>query len=159
MSLICPVCFWEDDAFVGNALHVFSDCNKMTLATGRANFAKIGACDSEMLQHVLPAQERERFERRPLDATDPRPPRESCLCCGFVTLPERGQGLTCPVCLWNDDERVGDALHVYSLFNRTTLAGARASFAAMGACRATALPRVLDAQERERFERRPLAPG
>jgi hypothetical protein len=71
MSLICPVCFWEDDAFVGNVLHIYSLCNGMTLATGRANFVEIGACHPEMLPHVLDAQARQRFARRPTDSSDP----------------------------------------------------------------------------------------
>lgn len=66
MSLICPVCFWEDDAFVGNALDSHSVCNKMTLRRARVNFEEIGACDPTMLSHVLPAAERANFECRPL---------------------------------------------------------------------------------------------
>jgi hypothetical protein len=66
MSLICRVCFWEDDAFIGNELDEYSLCNKMTLRKARANFIEIGACDAQMLVHVLPVHERERFRYEPL---------------------------------------------------------------------------------------------
>jgi hypothetical protein len=64
-SLICPVCFWEDDAFVGDRLDERSICNKMTLRQGRANFAAFGACDRGMLVHVVPTEQRSRFARGP----------------------------------------------------------------------------------------------
>ena|SRR3569832_2723882 len=70
MSLICPVCFWEDDAFVGNELGLPSLCNKMTLRQTRANFIEIGACDAKMLAHVLPVREREGFRCEPLPPTE-----------------------------------------------------------------------------------------
>ncbi len=66
MSLICKVCFWEDDAFVGGRLDEPSVCNHMTLRQGRANFTAFGACDREMLKHVVPVAERSRYERRSL---------------------------------------------------------------------------------------------
>jgi hypothetical protein len=65
-GLICPVCFWEDDAFVGDRLDERSICNKMTLRQGRANFAAFGACDRGMLVHVVPTERRSRFARGPL---------------------------------------------------------------------------------------------
>ena len=67
MNLICPVCFWEDDAFVGDRLDERSVCNKMTLcAEGRANFGSFGACGREMLKHVVAVTEWSRFQRRTL---------------------------------------------------------------------------------------------
>src|SRR4051812_32197021 len=66
MSLICPVCFWEDDAFVGDAVDEPSQRNKMTLRQPRANFAQIGACELRMLPNVLPPEARGRFRREPL---------------------------------------------------------------------------------------------
>jgi hypothetical protein len=65
MSLICNVCFWEDDAFVGDDPDAESVCNHMTLAEARINFERIGACDPKMLEHVVPVSERERFRRVP----------------------------------------------------------------------------------------------
>jgi len=67
-SLICPVCFWEDDAFIGDRLDERSVCNKMTLSQGRANFVAIGACEREMLVHVIPSEQRSRFARGSLPA-------------------------------------------------------------------------------------------
>ncbi|MDC0748625.1 CPCC family cysteine-rich protein [Polyangium mundeleinium] len=66
MSLICCVCLWEDDAFIGNELDEYSVCNKMTLRQARANFIAFGACDAEMLMHVLPVHDRGRFRYEPL---------------------------------------------------------------------------------------------
>ncbi len=66
MSLICPVCFWEDDAFVGNCLDEQSVCNKMTLRQGRANFTNFGACDSKMSEHVVSVAEPSQFALKPL---------------------------------------------------------------------------------------------
>jgi hypothetical protein len=67
MSLICKVCFWEDDAFVGNRLDERSLCNnKMTLREARSNFVAIGACDRAMLPHVVAIDERAQFFCRPL---------------------------------------------------------------------------------------------
>jgi Cysteine-rich CPCC len=66
MSLICPVCFWEDDAFIGNERNEHSVCNKMTLRQARANFIEVGACDAKMVVHVLPACDRGRFRSEPL---------------------------------------------------------------------------------------------
>lgn len=66
MSFICPICFWEDDAFIGNRLDERSLCNKRTLRRAWANFVAIGACDPKMLAHVLPVGERSKFGYRPL---------------------------------------------------------------------------------------------
>ena len=65
MSLICPICFWEDDVFIGDQLDRPSACNGMTLRRARSNFDEIGACDPRMLANVLPASERARFRRLP----------------------------------------------------------------------------------------------
>ena len=67
MSLICPICFWEDDAFIGNSLDERSMCNKMTLRQARKNFLEIGACDAEMLDHVIPKEDRENYDFKPLE--------------------------------------------------------------------------------------------
>jgi hypothetical protein len=65
MSLVCPVCFWEDDVFIGNRLDERSLCNKMTLREARSNFSAIGACDMNMLVHVVAVEERLRFTHKP----------------------------------------------------------------------------------------------
>ena len=71
MSRICPVCFWEDDAFVGDRLDERSVCNKMTLRQARANFQAFGACDRAMLPHVVPVEQRSQFLFRPLPSEAP----------------------------------------------------------------------------------------
>lgn len=54
VGYICPVCFWENDAFI-SAEDEPSDCNHgMTLLEGRANFKAFGACEQSMLIHVRP---------------------------------------------------------------------------------------------------------
>lgn len=48
---ICPVCFWEDD---GSAQPDRASApNHMTLAEGRRNFARLGACSEDSLRHVV----------------------------------------------------------------------------------------------------------
>ncbi|EEW2168121.1 hypothetical protein PPV52_004650 [Escherichia coli O103] len=44
-----------------------------------------------------------------------------CPCCGYLTLPERGQYDICPVCQWEDDGRSEDRLNSYSSVNHATL--------------------------------------
>ncbi len=68
MSLICPVCFWEDDAFVGSRLDERSLCNRMPLREARSNFTTLGACDQKMLAYAVPEEDRARFARKPLPA-------------------------------------------------------------------------------------------
>jgi hypothetical protein len=63
--LICTVCWWEDDPFIGDELSLHSGPNHMTLAEGRGNFARFGISDPTMLDRVHPTQ-RPSFERRPL---------------------------------------------------------------------------------------------
>jgi cysteine-rich CPCC protein len=72
MSLICPVCFWEDDAFVGNRLDERSVCNKMTLRQARANFVAFGACDREMLPHVVAPEKRSEVTVHGVEGWKPR---------------------------------------------------------------------------------------
>jgi hypothetical protein len=85
-------------------------------------------------------------------------PREQCPCCGYVTLPERGKSLICPVCFWEDDAFIGDRLDERSLCNKLTLRQGRANFVAVGACDRKSLAQVVTLEHRARFARRPL-PG
>jgi hypothetical protein len=63
--LICPICFWEDDGQDVDELDAPSAPNHgITLREGRANFEKFGACEKEMLEHVIPAEERKNFKRQ-----------------------------------------------------------------------------------------------
>ncbi|MEM9539502.1 MAG: CPCC family cysteine-rich protein [Cyanobacteria bacterium P01_E01_bin.42] len=70
MSLICPVCFWEDDAFIGNKLDEYSVCNKITLRQARANFKTIGACDRRSLAHIISLEERAQFTHLPFPSDE-----------------------------------------------------------------------------------------
>jgi hypothetical protein len=141
MCHICRVCFWEDDPFVRDAHHVYSTPNHMTLAEARRSFATIGASKAEWLGHVLPFAALTHIERRPVELTDPFPPREQCPCCGYISIPALREQWECAVCQWQDD---GEPLDVAHTPDRT-LWMARARFARSG---------ITD----ERFERRPLAP-
>lgn len=58
-GFICPVCFWENDAFIRSAIESSDSNHGITLHDGRANFKKFGACVDEMLQHVRPPEEDE----------------------------------------------------------------------------------------------------
>lgn len=70
---ICPVCFWEDDAYLvinggkikgvrvdnevsdEELLDVPSGANNgLTLREGRENYRKFGACEESMKKHVRP---------------------------------------------------------------------------------------------------------
>jgi hypothetical protein len=47
---VCPVCFWEDDG--SQDTDRASGPNHMTLGEAKANFASIGACSKDALQHI-----------------------------------------------------------------------------------------------------------
>jgi hypothetical protein len=86
-------------------------------------------------------------------------PREQCPCCGYVTLPERGTSLICPVCFWEADVFVCDRSDERSACNKMTLREARSNFAAFDACDRNMLPYVVALRERSRFFRRPIPQG
>ena len=71
-------------------------------------------------------------------------PREQCPCCGYVTLPERGMSLICPVCFWEDDGQDDhDADVVRGGPNGAlSLSQARANYRRLGACDAQSLEHV-----------------
>jgi hypothetical protein len=72
-------------------------------------------------------------------------PREQCPRCDYITLPERGSYLICPICYWEDDGLDVDELDVVSGANNITLRQARANFKKEGA----------SASERSQYEYRP----
>lgn len=78
---ICPVCFWEDDAYIvigggeikgvrvdrevsdEELLDVPSGANHgLTLREGRENYRKFGACEEDMKKHVRPPRDDELSE-------------------------------------------------------------------------------------------------
>lgn len=62
-GFICPVCFWENDAFLTSAEEP-SDCNHgMTLWEARENFKKTGACQETMLPYVRAPRPEETGEK------------------------------------------------------------------------------------------------
>jgi hypothetical protein len=61
---ICPICFWEDDGIDIDRPDSHSGPNHKTLREGRHNFQQIGACDPEMLPHVLPQSKWSRYQRQ-----------------------------------------------------------------------------------------------
>lgn len=78
---ICPVCFWEDDAYLaisndsitslyyadklpteGILLDVPSGANHgLTLRKARENYLAFGACEKEMLSHVREPRKSEKY--------------------------------------------------------------------------------------------------
>ncbi|SUI45190.1 CPCC family cysteine-rich protein [Shewanella baltica] len=64
--LICPICFWEDDGQDIDDVDEPSGPNhSITLRQGRDNFHSFGACEEEMVKHVIPEQERSKYVHQP----------------------------------------------------------------------------------------------
>ena len=79
-------------------------------------------------------------------------PRHPCPCCDYVTLPERGEWLICPVCFWEDDGQDLDQLDISSNVNRgLTLRQGRTNFREIGAYIAAMVENVCSKSEREGF--------
>jgi hypothetical protein len=55
------------------------------------------------------------------------PELEKCPCCGYLTLPRRGEYDVCPVCLWEDDGKSEDRLDSFSTVNGSSLKNYRLS--------------------------------
>jgi hypothetical protein len=63
---VCPVCYWEEHGLGFADADVASDPNhKLTLRQARENFLRFGACEANLLEHVCPAEERQRYAHRP----------------------------------------------------------------------------------------------
>ena len=59
---ICPICFWEQDAFGITEPDEPSGANHgLTLRKGRKNFIALGACHKRFKTHVLANSERNKF--------------------------------------------------------------------------------------------------
>ncbi|WP_164503714.1 CPCC family cysteine-rich protein [Pleionea sediminis] len=66
-SLICPVCYWEDDCCNPSSPDwtAQSDVNNdMTLIHARINFKKFGACDAKWRSTVICTEERNSLKCR-----------------------------------------------------------------------------------------------
>jgi hypothetical protein len=83
-------------------------------------------------------------------------PRHQCPCCDYVSLPERGNYLICPVCFWEDDGQDVDALDEPSGPNHgITLRQGRNNFKRFGACAEAMVKNVVSVEERKHFAHRP----
>lgn len=82
-------------------------------------------------------------------------PREQCPCCDYISLPERGNYLICPICFWEDNGQDIDKLDVSSAPNHgITLREGRANFAEFGACEKEMIKHVISVEERKKFKRK-----
>ena len=91
------------------------------------------------------------------EPADPTP-RHLCPCCDYLTLPERGNYLICPVCFWEDDGHDLDCLDQPSGPNSgITLRLGRANFEKFGACEEAMVKHVISIADRIHFEHRPIA--
>ena len=89
------------------------------------------------------------------EPADPTP-KHQCPCCDFITLPERGEYLICPVCFWEDDGQDIDALDEPSGTNHgLTLGRGRSNFQQFGAFQETMVKYVAPIEERHCFEYQP----
>ncbi|MBL8884306.1 MAG: hypothetical protein JNL45_14775 [Hyphomicrobium sp.] len=88
-------------------------------------------------------------------APDDASPQYPCPCCDYVTLPERGSFLICPICFWEDDGQDIQQLDLKSAPNNgLTLRQARMNFSEFGACDLRAKSHVIPEIERGRYARR-----
>ncbi len=78
-------------------------------------------------------------------------PKEQCSCCDYVTLPERGSHLICPVCFWEDDGTDIDKPDIISGCNHLTLREARTNFKNFGACEEKMLKFVISSDQRKNY--------
>ncbi len=88
------------------------------------------------------------------EPNDPSP-RELCPCCDYVTLPERGSYLICPICFWEDEGQDIYELDSYSGPNHMCLREGRINFNKYGACDKDMVKNVISISERKNFEHRP----
>ena len=59
---ICPVCFWEQDAFgVSDPSQPSAANNGLSLLEGRENFKEFGACDKRFIPNVICENERKKY--------------------------------------------------------------------------------------------------
>ena len=65
---ICPICFWEQDAFgIAEPSEPSNANHGITLSQGRANFLALGACTERFFRNVIAGAERVKY--RHLDRT------------------------------------------------------------------------------------------
>lgn len=80
-------------------------------------------------------------------------PREQCPCCDYISLPERGSYLICPICFWEDDGLDVDNLDIGSAPNKgISLREARKNFNEFGACEESMIKNTITTKERAYYE-------
>ena len=100
------------------------------------------------------------FKNKKIEWYEPEDPtpREQCPCCDYISLPERGNFLICPICFWEDDGQDIDELDTESGPNHyITLRQGRDNFNELGACELKMKEHVLPESERRNFEHKPRA--
>ena len=65
---ICPICFWEDDLSQLRFVRT-TGANRVNLIEAQGNFARFGACEPQLTQHVRKPTGEDRLEPgwRPID--------------------------------------------------------------------------------------------
>ena len=87
---------------------------------------------------------------------DDQKPKEQCPCCDYVSLPERGNYLICPICFWEDDGQDIDNIDDKSGPNHgITLRQGRENFRQLGACEPEMVQYVVPTPARADFEFKP----
>ena len=66
----------------------------------------------------------------------------ACLCCGMLTLDERGKFEICPECFWEDDDLQAADPHYTGGANAPSLNQARHNYMSFGACERRSLKHV-----------------
>ena len=79
-------------------------------------------------------------------------PKHQCPCCDYISLPERGSYLICPICFWEDDGIDVNELDIHSGPNHMTLREGRENFMKYGACDLKMVKNVISETKREKFE-------
>jgi hypothetical protein len=59
---------------------------------------------------------------------------QTCPCCGYNTLSERGAYEICPICFWEDDAIQENDLDMEGGANKVSLRQGQRNFARFGAC-------------------------
>ena len=59
-GFICPVCFWENDAFISSDSEPSDSNGGLTLRQAKKNYLRIGACRERLKQYVRSPTDEER---------------------------------------------------------------------------------------------------
>ena len=78
-------------------------------------------------------------------------PKFQCPCCDYITLPERGNYLICPICFWEDDGLDIEKPDESSGPNHMTLREGRENFGIYGACDLKMVKNIISISERKKY--------